>query len=156
MDVRVELEEVAVKLTLLVVEQLVRFAPELVDDRLEGLHETFHALDAVAREIGELLDGGEHVLQLLDAPAEQVELAEDGRLIKVELLALGLREQLVARRVVVLLVELVELEAQVQPLEELRDVLVPHLDRRVGAHQVLLAVPDHLVRDLAEERRHAL
>ena len=52
------------------------------------------------------------------------------------------------RRTVVLLVQLVQREARVQPADQLGDVMVPQLDRRVGAEHVLLAVPDHLVRDL--------
>ncbi len=36
-----------------------------------------------------LLDGREHVLQLLDPAAEEIELTEDGRLVEVELRGQG-------------------------------------------------------------------
>ena len=75
--------------------------------------------------------------------------------LKSNCLPFGLREQLIARRIVIFLVELVERQARVQPANQLGDILVPKLDIRIGSTDVLLAVPDHLVRDLTESR-HAL
>ena len=45
----------------------------------------------MARQRRKLIDSREHILELLDAAAEEVKLAKDGRLVEVELLALWLR-----------------------------------------------------------------
>ena len=86
-DVGVELEVVAVELVHREVEQLVRLALELGDDAPEVGHQALHALQVVPGEGRELLHRGEHVHQLLDPTAEEIELAEDRVLVEVELLA---------------------------------------------------------------------
>jgi len=67
----------------------------------------------------------EHVDELLDAPAVEVELAEDDVLVEVELLALGVLGELVPREAVLLLVGLVGVERLLQRLDQLRRRLVP-------------------------------
>ena len=127
MDVGVELEVVAVELVEGEVEKLVRLALEVAHDAPEVSHQTLHALEVVAGEGGELLDRREHVDQLLYAPAEEVELAEDDILVEVELLALWVVRELLPHQGVGCLVLLVRLQAGAQVGEDLLRGLLPHV-----------------------------
>lgn len=69
------------------------------------------------------MDGGEHVNELAHTLAKEVELGEDLHLVEVELLALGLGQQPVARQPVLLLVLLVQLQTELQVLDQARLVL---------------------------------
>mmetsp|Transcript_17790 Transcript_17790/g.60027 ORF Transcript_17790/g.60027 Transcript_17790/m.60027 type:complete len:645 (-) Transcript_17790:418-2352(-) len=166
-DLDVELDVVPVELVVVVVEQVVPLLPEVAHDGVEVVDELLHALELVVRERLELVDGGEHVDELDDAAAEEVELAEDLHLVEIKLLPLGVRRQLLLRQAVLLLVRLRELEARLQLPHQLLLVLVPqrveellrhvpaHLRRR-NAPDRRLAVHNHLVRDAGEERGHPL
>ena len=147
-DVGVELEVVAVELVEREVEQLVRLPLEVDDDRPEVGHEAVHPLEVVPRERRELLDGREHVDELLDAAAEEVELAEDHVLVEVELLALGRLGQLRAHLPVARLVLRVGLEARAQLADQLGRRLLPQVAARLDR---LAARGDHLLGDLAEQ-----
>ena len=155
-DAHVELDVVAVELVRVVVEQVVPLRLELRDDLVENDEQRLHALELVLGERVELLHRREHVDQLDDAPAEQVELAEDLRLREVELLALGHRQQLVLREPVLLLVELVEPQARLERLEQRLGLALPQPVGLVLPVDRELAARDHLVRDFHEELRHAL
>ena len=85
--------------------------------------------------------------------AEEVELSKDLLLVEVELLDLGLRQELLPREAVLVLVRLVEPQRPPQVLDERVGRLVP---QPAGGGDGVLAVGDHLVGDLAEEARHAL
>eukprot|EP00951_Prasinocladus_malaysianus_P027986 scaffold253275_cov43-Prasinocladus_malaysianus.AAC.5 len=153
-DVDVELEDVAVKLVSPKVEQVVGLALDVVHDVVERLDHLVQAVDVrVLRQAGELMDGGEHVDELPAPLGEEVELAEDRLLVKVKLATFRVLCQLVAGDPVLLLVGVVELDCRLQVGQELRLVLIPELP---GRHDLLLALGDHLVGDLAEELRHAL
>ena len=89
-DAHVELDVVAVELVRVVVQQVVLLLFELRDDLVEDDEQRLHALELVVDEGVELLDRREHVDQLDDAPAEEVELAEDLRPGEVELPTFGL------------------------------------------------------------------
>lgn len=163
-DVYIELDKVAVKVVVREGEQVVAAAHEPVREVLELLHERPHALELVARERAELLQRAKEVNELHDAPAEEVEAPEDGLLVEVELLRLGVHAQLLLGHAVDLLVQLVELQARREPLDENRRRVLPQV-RALGVAVALLArrrvedklpaVGDHCVRHLDEEVRHA-
>ena len=85
--------------------------------------------------------------------AEEVELAEDLLLVEVKLLDLGLGHELLPRQAVLLLVRVVEPQGPAQVLDQHVGRLLPQL---AAGGDGVLAVGDHLVRDLAEEARHPL
>ena len=159
-DVHVELDEVAVEVVAREGEQVVALGLEADGEVLELLRQRLHALELVAGQRAELHDGRVEVDELDDAAAEEVEAAEDGLLVEVrELLALRVGRELLLGQAVRLLVHLVQLEAALEPLDELRGLLLPEALANVVAVEAqdgLLAVQDERVRDLDEEVRHAL
>ena len=66
---------------------------------------------------------------------------------------LGLQRELLLLHGILLLVRLVQLEAQREPLDDRLGVLLP---QPAGRADVLLAVCDHLVCDFDKQRGHAL
>mmetsp|Transcript_32173 Transcript_32173/g.96037 ORF Transcript_32173/g.96037 Transcript_32173/m.96037 type:complete len:696 (-) Transcript_32173:372-2459(-) len=153
-DVGVELEVIAVKLVHLKVEQVVRLALEVGDEREEARHQPLEPFELLVGECRELLDRAEHVDELLHAAAEEVELAKDGILIEVKLLAARVLGERIAHGAVLLLVLAVAVDAAAQPRNQRQGGLLPE-GATPGLHE-RAAIGDHLLGHLAEERRHPL
>mmetsp|Transcript_9079 Transcript_9079/g.24441 ORF Transcript_9079/g.24441 Transcript_9079/m.24441 type:complete len:205 (-) Transcript_9079:1100-1714(-) len=158
MDVDVELQEVTVKLVAEEVQQIILLALDCVDDLLQVLDHLIQPIDVgVLLEGAELVDGGEHVNELVEALGEQVCLEEDGLLVKVKLLALGLHSQLLLGSFVVLLVRAHEGDAGLHVGDEHQLVLVPQLvSIPMRVCDLCLALADDLVGDLGKQAGHVL
>jgi len=154
-DADIELDEVAIVLVVVEVEQIVSLAAKNLCNGSKLLDQSFHALHLVRSKRFELLNRGEHVDEFDDAATEQIEFAEDGLLGEVELLSFRHRQQFVLGQSIMLLVRLVQFETDVEILAQRLRIAVP--ERRGPAlADVRLAPHDHLIRDLNEQRRHAV
>ena len=85
----VELDVVSVKVVALKVEEVVLLSTQLLGELEKYGDLCLHSLQLLGAEDTELLDGGEHLLELGDAATEEVQAAKDGAFIKVELLPFG-------------------------------------------------------------------
>mmetsp|Transcript_13186 Transcript_13186/g.38881 ORF Transcript_13186/g.38881 Transcript_13186/m.38881 type:complete len:307 (+) Transcript_13186:3818-4738(+) len=133
------------------VEEVVRLALEIGDHREEIVHQPIHPLEVVLGEHSELVDGRKEIDQLLDAPMEKGELAENHILIEIELLTCRLLGQACLGRLVALAVRIVQLDTRLELSDQLRRRLLPHVALLVD---ILAAIDDHLLCDLHEEYRH--
>ena len=81
-DAHVELDVVTVERVVGVVQEAVVLGAEVALDGRELLHERLHPLQLVLGQDRELVDRREHVDQLRETAAEEVELAEDLHLVE--------------------------------------------------------------------------
>jgi hypothetical protein len=155
-DLHVELDAVAVERVVAVVQQVVLLLLQGLQHAREVEAHVVHALQLVRGQRLELPHRREQVDQLDDAPAEEVELAEDRHLVEVELLSVRGGQQLVLGHAVLLLHVLVQPQALVHAQQQSGGVASPDRVRRLCAVEVQLTLGHHLVGDLREQHRHAL
>lgn len=75
MDVHIELQEITIKLVLEEIQQVIGLALHIINDVIQILDHLLKPLDVgVLLQRAELVDGGEHVNQLVQPLGEQVKL----------------------------------------------------------------------------------
>lgn len=150
-DVDVELEEVTIELVARKVQQVVGLALDVVDDVVQALDHLLQPLNVrVLLQSGELVNCREHVDELVQALGEEIKLEEDGGLVKVERLGLGLAQHRLGE-LVVLLVHCVQLDCHPHVCDEFGLVLVPQLPL---VSDLIFALEDDLVGDLRSNTRY--
>lgn len=150
----VELHIISIKFIILIVQELVAFFLEIINDLFEVLGQLIHAFQVVLSQRLELLDGVEDINQLEHSSAEKVKLSEDLSLGEVEGLAFGHVDHFFLGLLVAVFVLLVQLDATGEDFDQLSRVSTPNVVALFSIQDSLLAVGDHLIGNLHEQTGH--